>query len=270
MCEFCSKHGEGEVWYKNASNYSQDFLSDLRRRKFIEQFLDITITEGFNTLLRLEAILKKKGRLPEQVIKKMTENAKIEHFGQVLPIEEVKEIISKTIDIVRLPCACRWIIEKNDMRCCYGITYHPKAWYKNLDMNYFEKPHSNLLETVSKDTAIKQMEEIEDKGAIHTIWTFVTPFIGAICNCTVKDCIAMRTHTGIRVETIFRAEYTAVVDEKACNGCGMCTEACQFDAIDSILEGGRYTANIDPYRCFGCGLCRNACDAGAIRLKRRA
>ncbi len=269
MCEFCSKHGEGKIWYKNASNYSHDLLSDLRRRKFIEQFLDVTIKEGFNNLLRLEAIVHKKGRLPEKIIEKMIENAKVEHFGQVVPIEEVKEIINKSIDIVRLPCACRWTIDKSDVRCCYGITYHPSAWYQNLDMSYFKNSNSNLLETVSKEFAIRQMQDIEYKGAIHTIWTFVTPFIGAICNCTLKDCIAMRTYSRIRVETIMMAEYAAFVDESLCNGCGMCADLCQFNAIDSNLEGGKYTATIDFNSCYGCGLCRNACETSAISLRSR-
>jgi hypothetical protein len=40
MCEFCTKHGDGQVWYKNAANYSNDLLSDLRRRAFIADFLE--------------------------------------------------------------------------------------------------------------------------------------------------------------------------------------------------------------------------------------
>lgn len=38
MCEFCLKHGEGKKWYLQASNYSDDLLSDIRRRRFIETF----------------------------------------------------------------------------------------------------------------------------------------------------------------------------------------------------------------------------------------
>jgi hypothetical protein len=38
MCEFCIKHGEGKKWYLEAQNYSDDLLSDIRRRKMIEQF----------------------------------------------------------------------------------------------------------------------------------------------------------------------------------------------------------------------------------------
>lgn len=266
MCEFCKKHGEGKIWYKNASNYSHDLLSDLRRRRYIEQFLSVTISEGFKSLLRLEALFQKRGSLPEQITNKMIAKSKIEHFGQVLPIEDVREVVSKSAAIVRLPCACRWTIDKSDLRCCYGITYHPDSWIKHLDMSYFGKPPDDLLESISSEEAIRQMEDIEDKGAIHTIWTFMTPFIGAICNCTVKDCIAMRTYAGISVETIFRAEYAAVVDKDACTGCSICMETCQFKAIDSVYESGRYIAIIDAYKCFGCGLCRNTCDAGAISL----
>jgi hypothetical protein len=36
LCEFCHKHGEGEKWYLQVKFYSEDLLSDLRRRKFVE------------------------------------------------------------------------------------------------------------------------------------------------------------------------------------------------------------------------------------------
>jgi len=40
MCEFCYKHGEGKKWYLQAENYSEDLMSDLRRRKFIKDFFE--------------------------------------------------------------------------------------------------------------------------------------------------------------------------------------------------------------------------------------
>ena len=38
MCQFCHKHGEGKKWYLQAQNYSEDLLSDLKRRKFVKDF----------------------------------------------------------------------------------------------------------------------------------------------------------------------------------------------------------------------------------------
>ena len=269
MCEFCTKHGDGKIWYKNAANYAQDLVADLKRRKYIEDFLESTIGDGFKTLGRLEVLFARKGRLPASITAKMEERAKIEHFGQVLPMEEIKELVLKAETIVRMPCACCWAVRKKEARCCYAISYGPNAWYEGLDMSYFGKPSDEGLESVSLNEAISQMEKMEEDGTIHTIWTMLTPFVGAICNCTARDCIAMRTMSGIRVETIAKAEHVAVVDIALCEGCGFCAESCQFDAIDSIKKDGRTIARIDSEKCFGCGLCRRVCATGALSLEHR-
>ncbi len=269
MCEFCTKHGDGQVWYKNAANYSNDLLSDLRRRAFIANFLEATFESGFDTLGRLEAIFRKKGRLPGAIKAEMEERAKREHFGQVLPIEEISALVLKSDTVVRMPCACRWTANKQEVRCCYGISFGVEPWYKGIDMGYFGKTSDEGLESLKREEAIAQMEQMEDLGAIHTIWTMVTPFIGAICNCTLQDCLAMRTLSSIHVETMARAEYAATVQEGLCTGCGVCEGACQFDAIGSRQKSGRITAQINTLKCFGCGLCRKACEAVAISLIRR-
>jgi heterodisulfide reductase subunit A-like polyferredoxin len=101
---------------------------------------------------------------------------------------------------------------------------------------------------------------------VHTIWTMKTPFIGAICNCSPDECLAMRTLSRARVEIMERAEFAAQVDEALCTGCGLCDSQCHFHAIDAVDRSGISIARIDIQKCFGCGLCRNACTAGAIRM----
>jgi Pyruvate/2-oxoacid:ferredoxin oxidoreductase delta subunit len=269
MCEFCTKHGEGKIWYKNAANYAHDLLSDLSRRSYIKNFFSSAFGEGFQTLGRLEAIFRKKGRLPRAVKTAMITRAREEHFGQVLPIEEISDLVRKSMTIVRMPCACRWSIGKKEVRCCYAVSYSSEAWYKEIDMGYFGKLPDEGLESLSREKAIEQMEEMEEQGAIHTIWTMMTPFIGAICNCSLDECLAMRTLSRIQVETMQRAEYVAQVDEELCTGCGLCDAGCQFKAVTSVTVSGRSLARIDPHRCFGCGLCRGVCSAGAIALVSR-
>ncbi len=266
MCEFCTKHGEGKIWYKNAANYADDLLSDIKRRKYIETFLSSAFAEGFEALGRLEAIYRKKGRIPENVKSALIKKAKEEHFGQVLPIEEIRELLVKARTVVRMPCACRWDTERREVRCCYAISYGPEAWYREIDMSYFGKAPDEGLESLSAETAIKQMEEMEEHGAVHTIWTMMTPFIGAVCNCSLNECLAMRTLSRIHVETMARAEYAARVDVTLCNGCGLCETACHFDAISSMANRGMSLASIDIHKCFGCGICRRVCSTGAISL----
>jgi ferredoxin len=266
MCEFCTKHGDGKVWYKNAANYANDLLSDIKRRKYVEDFHRATMEEGFKTLGRLETLFMKKGRLPASLINAMEEKARAEHFGQVLPIEEIRDLVLKSQSVVRMPCACRWTMTRKEERCCYALSYGPDAWYAGFDMSYFGKASGEGLETVWAVDAVDQMEAMEDHGAIHSIWTMMTPFIGAVCNCSALDCIALRTLSGIGAHTIARAEHVAVVDKDLCAGCGLCSERCQFDAIISDTEEGAIIAAIDLGKCYGCGLCRKVCEQGAISL----
>jgi len=266
MCEFCTTHGEGKIWYKNAANYGHDLLSDLNRRKYIENFLTTAFSEGFQTLGRLETIYRKKGRLPKAVEAALITRAKTEHFGQVLPIEEISELVRKARTVVRMPCACRWDIEKKEERCCYAVSYGPEAWYTGIDMSYFGRASDEGLESLTAEAAVQQMEQMEEDGAVHTIWTMMTPFIGAICNCSAEGCLAMRTLSRIHVETMARAEHVARVNAALCNGCGLCDATCHFMAINSVAVDGRTVSLIERDKCFGCGLCRRACPAGAISL----
>jgi ferredoxin len=266
MCEFCTEHGEGKIWYKNAANYANDLLSDLNRQKYIKDFLSLVFEDGFQSLGRLETIFRKKGRLPQNLKTAMIKKAKAEHFGQVLPIEEIRELVMKAETVVRMPCACRWKNGKKEARCCYAVSYGPDTWYEKIDMSYFGKASDEGLESVSSDEAVKQIEHMEEDGAIHTIWTMMTPFIGAVCNCSPDDCLSMQTLNRIHVETMERAEYVARVDEALCDGCGLCDTTCHFKAIESVTRSGQSIARIDPYKCFGCGLCRKACSIDAISL----
>ncbi len=266
MCEFCTEHGDGKVWYKNAANYSGDLVSDLKRRRYIEQFFKSTIEDGYRNLGRLESLYRRKGRLPAAVTEALVEKAKDEHFGQVLPIEEIRQIVLKASDVVRMPCACRWATGRKEVRCCYAISYSPEAWYKDIDMSYFGTTSIPSLESVSPEEAVRQMEEMEKDGAIHSIWTMVTPFIGAVCNCSLQDCLAMRTLSAIKVEIMLRAEHVAGIDRSLCTGCGRCADRCQFNAIESVSVNGEKIAAVNPEKCFGCGLCRNECPSDAISM----
>ncbi|ADH85723.1 4Fe-4S binding protein [Desulfurivibrio alkaliphilus] len=268
MCEFCTKHGDGQIWFKNAANYGRDLAADLRRRGYIREFFTSTIEEGVASLGRLESLYRRKGKLPERLTRAMVARAKEEHFGQVVTIEDIRTLVGKAATVVRLPCACRWAALKAENRCCYSVSYTPDAWYENLDMGYFGLAQDEGLERLSPEEAIGQMEELEKEGAIHTIWTMMTPFIGAICNCRPAECLGLRA-LNLEVELMFRGEQVAVVDEQLCNGCGACTEACQFQAIASRQTTDGDRAAISPLQCYGCGLCRNACPTGALSMAER-
>lgn len=268
MCEFCTEHGDGKVWFKNAKNYSQDLVSDLERRKYIKDFFQSTIAKGIDSIGRLETIYQKKGKIPARVAEQMVNGAKIDHFGQVVTIEDLHEIIGHAATVIRMPCACRWASMKKENRCCYAVSYTPEYWFKDMDMSYFGLAQNEGLEEVSKTEALEQMKALEQEGAVHSIWTMKTPFIGAICNCTPTECLGLRT-LSVDIETMFRGEGVAVVDATNCVGCGACESECHFNAVSSYEMSGSFKAEIDPVKCFGCGLCRNVCPEDAITMNDR-
>jgi hypothetical protein len=115
MCEFCLKHGEGKKWYLQAKNYSDDLLSDVRRRRFIEEFA--SAPEALARDAQRMDRLKKAPRFIRSIITHIiTRRMKKIHFGQVVPIEEIEQIFGFANSIVRVACICRSVCKKNAIR----------------------------------------------------------------------------------------------------------------------------------------------------------
>lgn len=274
MCEFCHQHGEGQKWYLNAHNYSEDLLSDLRRRKFISRFFATP-----DHLARAERSLKRLDRIPpfftRGIRRKITGRQQAYHFGQVVPLEDVERILDFSTSIVRLACVCRHVAFGPEHRYCYGVSLAPRGGelvkiLESIDASYLIGPRTGGLEYLSKEEALAAMKAHEAEGLCHTIWSFITPFLGGLCNCALPGCMAMRTTLTHRTPVMFRGEYVAVVDEAACTGCGQCAKLCPFGAFEPRAKKSKAKARVDAAKCYGCGVCRTACARGAIALADRA
>ncbi len=270
MCEFCVKHGEGEKWYLNAQNYSEDLLSDIRRRRLIEEFL--SDTDGLARASRYLEILGKAPRLIKNMVGRMvTRKMKKNHFGQVVPIEDIEKIFGFINSIVRIACVCRHVTLGKEKRYCYAVSIGPGGGrlaeiMHGVGHSFISGPDAPDNELLTKDEAIAALRGHEEEGLCHSVWTFKTPFIAAICNCGRSECLAMRT-IAHGIPLMFRAEYVAEVSPETCVGCRACAAVCQFGAISFNLASG--AAVIDQRLCYGCGVCRTVCSMGAIRLEVR-
>lgn len=272
MCEFCHKHGEGQKWYLRAENYSEDLLSDLKRRKFIADFFSLT-EPGPPPIERLGNLRIMPGFVKSAVVRRKVGRWKEKHYGQVLPIEDVERVFGLVSKVVQLPCYCRHINLGTEQRFCYGISLAPQEGemfkiMKEIDMGYLTGPDTSGLEELTKEQALENFRQYEKEGLCHTVWTFVTPFIGGICNCDRSDCGAMQVTITEGVPHMFRAEYVAEVNPELCNGCRQCMRVCQFGAIGYSAANKKIF--IDPLRCYGCGICRASCTKDAIHLQDRA
>lgn len=272
MCEFCHKHGEGRKWYLEARNYGEDLLSDARRRKMISGFF-AEPERARAGVERLEQLGKLPGLVRRAVTWNVTRRMKQTHYGQVVPMEDIERIFGFVNSITRLACFCRQATVGSEQRFCYGISMAPESGefgkiVRDAGVGYLTGPDGRGLESLSKDQALAAFREHEKEGLCHTVWTFITPFIGGICNCDRQDCLAMRSTINYGLPMVFRAEYVARVDDQLCNGCRSCMRVCQFGAIS--YSAAREKAAIDPRMCYGCGICRSVCPRGAITLSDRA
>ena len=263
MCEFCKEHGEGKKWYLQAKNYSEELWNEERKlmtRDFYEKFEQ-------NVVERLGGLDQMRAADPaavEAMLPSFVEEQKKEHWGQVVPMEEVEPILDMALNITRLPCACRSATRGlYDARYCFVVTTFREGW-----TNILEYPDwSADLEVLTAEEAKKAIQKLDRNGLVHTIWTFITPYIGAVCNCTVTDCLAMRGRLqfGIPVAfPFFKAEHVATIDWESCSGCRDCMKVCNFGAIS--YSPSLHKCYINQFQCFGCGVCRAVCPKDAIAL----
>jgi len=267
MCKYCHEHGEGKKWYLQAKNYSEDLLSDLKRRRVF----DVKVLG--NDMKKWEELKKAPFFMRAIQEPRIAERVRNMHFGQVLPIEDVERILGIVNTVVRLPCVCRKTRNVKEQRYCYGISVLPE--YEDMQKllqeagtGFSTGPETSGLEKLSKEEALNNFRQYEKEGLCHTVWTYLTPFVVGICNCDRSDCGGLQAAVVKGMPMMFRAEYVAELNPELCNGCRQCMHACQFGAIG--YSAGNKKAYIDIGRCYGCGVCRASCTKDAIHLHDRA
>jgi ferredoxin len=268
MCQFCVEHGEGKRGYLQAQNYSADLNSDVERRAYAVHFISdfdamrasaVTAGEIFRKLPRPVARLGKKA-----ITRSMQKN----HFGQPLPIEDVEQVLDIATSITVIPCICR-MHEPNRVaeEVCVLVTTTPiDSVLMEGFKDYEGGPDLDDFHTVTKAEAMELMRSCEERGLMHSIWTFKTPFTAAICNCNLSSgCVAMKLTAGYDIKVMWRGESVATLDAARCTRCGACAKACPFSAITAHKTAVAFHAD----KCWGCGICRTSCQQAAIALADR-
>lgn len=261
MCEFCTQHGEGKKWYENMFNYSRELFLQVNSDGRLKEYLD---TFGEHLREGEARAAKWRQRLPffyrHLVYPWITSQQKKSHYGQIIPIEAVETILNGVGSVVRLPCICRKINTGVEKRVCYGV---------GMDMTHILKdvPDFSSFDRISPDEAKKEIRTLDKEGSTHSVWTFRTPFIGALCNCD-QDCMAYRVqYRKDLAQVMWRGEYIGTVDVDRCKGCRDCSRRCLFEAV--VYDAAQKKCRIDPRRCYGCGVCRAVCTEGAITMRDR-
>jgi electron transport complex protein RnfB len=198
----------------------------------------------------------------------------IKDLPDVLPHENIKELLRAQKRIAVVPCSCRNVTKLASDGCRY--TDEERTWHciqVGRGADYVIERGSG--KEISLDEALKLIDEIERDGLVHT-WAntskMVDPKVTVNCNCCSDCCeffLSARYAELGMLSIIEKSRYEAFVDVEKCTGCQTCIERCHFDAIELFKPEGskKFKAKVIPEKCFGCGVCVVGCKQGAIKLK---
>lgn len=187
----------------------------------------------------------------------------IKDIPGITPYDDVREILKANSPIAVVPCSCRRQVRKRDVIIESCFQFGRSAEYAIARGTGRE---------LTYDEALKIMEKAEDDGQVHVWVNWQTLNYGVMCNCLRDSCIGwipLILH-GVDVgKRMAKSRFEAYVDQELCNGCQVCIDRCQFDAIDMVRPPGgkKYKAVVNPEKCWGCGVCVIKCETGALKMR---
>ena len=188
--------------------------------------------------------------------------------GSPCPSRSAREIFDIATSIVKIPCVCRTFAghePRGGLRARDHAADRPllEEGFKDYD----DGPDVSSFERLTQGGgAGAAAPHARTRGLMHSVWTFMTPFIGAICNCNLDSgCMAMKLTVGYSMPMMWRGESVMQLDTETCTSCKQCVGLCPFGAFWRASNGtGQGACRLRRAKCWGCGICRSACKSGAL------
>jgi electron transport complex protein RnfB len=185
-------------------------------------------------------------------------NRSLEVSFQVAPYDDAREILSNQKKIAVADCICQVQQELIDQGC-----EKPKevCFVFGSTAQYFI--NKGMGREITAEEAFKILDMCHDAGLVTQPASPQNP--GGMCNCCGDCCGVLRAIKKYPrpVDKVLTAYY-AEIDQDLCDGCEICVDRCQMEAI--TVDGA---AEVDTDRCIGCGLCVTTCPGEAIKMRRK-
>jgi ferredoxin len=177
----------------------------------------------------------------------------------VLPYELVDEIVERQTSLAVANCICRQAMRLVGQGC-----EHPEETCLVLGTAADYVVRSGRARRITLSEMREILQRADESGLVLQPDNAQDPLF--ICTCCGCCCGILRTlKRDPHPARIASSPFFARVRADACNGCGICQQRCQMDAI-CVRDG---TAVVDQDRCIGCGLCVSTCPPGGVTLVRK-
>jgi Na+-translocating ferredoxin:NAD+ oxidoreductase subunit B len=185
-------------------------------------------------------------------------NATIEAQHQVLPHEDVRQMLESAKAFQVLDCICKKNSALRGRPCKHTVQI---CLCFSSEEGAFDK--YPLGRMISKQEAFDLLTKAENEGLVHQ--TFNTKSGNhVICNCCSCCCPFLRGTKKFGLPyLIAKSNFVAMINPETCEACGTCAkERCPMEAIAEDNGGYR----VKPERCIGCGVCTATCPTKSITL----
>ncbi len=180
---------------------------------------------------------------------------------EVRPYESASDIVDNAQAWGMLDCICRKQKAllgdpcEHPLDVCMTMSEVPNAFDK-----------SSFIQSLTKDEAKATLQRAADAGLVHSV-SNNQKGLHYICNCCTCSCGILRGMSEIGIANVVaRSSFVNEVDDMLCNGCEICVDHCQFDALkmgdDAIVQ-------VNSMRCVGCGVCVIHCPNEALGMELR-
>ena len=227
------------IWEFHVNSLDQGLIRDME--EYIPRLLDV---ETWKKVPQLRTI-------------PVGQSIPVEHAA--MPYEVAEQLVRSQSRILVAPCICR-----RERKMVGEGCRRPKEACLVFGRAADYYLTNGLGRLISQEEALRILAEADRSGLVLQPGNSQKP--GNICCCCGCCCGVLRTLKKYpRPADIVSSAFRVSVDRDSCDGCGVCLERCQMDALR--LEDDRVSADLD--RCIGCGLCVTTCPTGSLILERK-
>ncbi len=178
---------------------------------------------------------------------------------EAIPYEKAEELVRAHEKFLVAPCICRKEHKMMEKGCNKP---EESCLILGRGADYYKR--NGLGRTIDLKEALEILRRADSTGLV--LQCSNAQKIMNICCCCGCCCQVLKTVKRHPMpSSIISSPFQAHAEPESCEGCGVCVERCQMEAL--TLEDDKVV--LDLNRCIGCGLCVTTCSTGSLTLARK-